>query len=153
MLTACIKDPCASVFCSAQGECINGTCFCLENYTGENCVSLAQFFSGNYEVHSSCVDSVYETIFSVYLGTLDTILIENLFNANRLWKIQANVLNDSSIKSLTEQPIFEDTVNNMIYAINQPFTISGKPNDTLSTTITYLINNRNTTCNEMYIKQ
>ncbi len=155
MLSACIKDPCAGVFCSAQGECINGVCFCEEKYTGESCVSYARYFSGDYLVHSSCVDTLYEVTIDVFDSTLDTILISNFLNLNTIWNLEAWVENDSTIKGLGLATVFEDTMNNTntFYTINKPFVIKGKPTDTLTTTITYFINNTDSTCIEMYIKQ
>jgi len=85
---------------------------------------------------------------------LDSIFINNLLNVNQTYNTLAIVINDSIIQSLTEKPFFEDTLNNVKYTINKPFSINGKPTDTLITTITYLINDRDTTiCNEKYIKQ
>lgn len=155
LLCACIKDPCLDVFCSEKGECINGKCFCLEKHAGENCVSFAQYFSGTYSVHSNCVDSVYQSVFSVQSAAADTLIfINNLLNVQQTWSVLANIINDSTVVSLTE-PTFEDTLNNRIYTINEPFSLKGKPtpNDTLKATITYIINNTETTCTEIYIKQ
>lgn len=152
-MSACIKNPCEGIFCSAQGECINGTCFCEEGYTGENCVSFANYFSGEYLVHSNCADTLYETRLSVYRGTIDTILMDNLLNADHNWSLVVNVVNDSTLKSIERESVFEDTINNIIYSINQPITIVGKPTDTLTTTILYKINNTDSTCVEMYVKK
>lgn len=155
MLSACIKDPCASVFCSAQGECINGVCFCEEKYTGESCVSYARYFSGNYLVHSTCVDTLYEATINVYRNSLDTILISNFLNVNPSWNLAAWVENDSILRGLILGGAFEDTTNNSntFYTVNEPFVINGKPTDTLTATITYFINNTDSTCLETYIKQ
>ena len=30
-------DPCAAVRCGRHGRCFDGTCFCEDSYTGENC--------------------------------------------------------------------------------------------------------------------
>jgi len=142
------------VFCSEKGECINGVCFCEEKYTGESCVSYARYFSGNYVVHSNCVDSLYEIDIKVFSNELDTILISNFLNLNTNWNLSAWVENDSTIKGLVLDTVFTDTTKNIntSYTINEPFIINGKPADTLTTTITYFINNTDSTCIEMYIK-
>jgi len=139
--TSCLKDPCTQVFCSQKGECINGTCSCVKNYTGSQCEnSYATYFAGQYEVFDTQQGSVIDTItVSVYNAATDSISIANYAGISDNHRVLAIVQNDSTANIFEQSVVFfnEDSVEQQLIILG---TLIGKPTDTLMLSSTYIKN-------------
>lgn len=138
---ACLKDPCADVFCSAKGECVNGTCLCESKYTGDGCEnSFASYFAGNYKVFNNETDTILDTItFNIYNGRVDSIVISNYAGLNNNLRVLATVQNDSMINIFEQIAAFEteDSMEQQIMLVGK---VLGKPTDTIYLSSTYTNN-------------
>jgi len=135
---ACLKDPCADVFCSANGECVNGTCLCESKYIGNMCeTSFASYFAGNYEVFDNETGTILDTItFNIYNGRVDSIIIGNYAGLNNNLPVLAIVQNDSII-NIFEQTVTFEIADSIELEILISGKLTGKPSDTMKLTSTY----------------
>lgn len=146
---ACLKDPCANVFCNGKGECINGACLCENKYIGEQCEnSYASYFADRYKVFDNKTDSIIDTtIIYTHNSGLDSIAIGNYAGLSNNLRVLSVVQNDSMI-NIVEKSITFFTEDSLEQKITVYGNIKGKPTDTLQLTSTYNINNDSFTYNK-----
>jgi len=150
--TSCLKDPCAGVFCFENGECINGTCLCENNYFGQSCdTTYAEYFAGTYVVFDSLNDPADTMLLSVYNST-NSILINDYANLSPNLNVVAIVQNDSTVNIFDQNIIYFD-LDSMEQQIDDVAgTILGNLIDTMQLTSSYKNNNDSIVYNKKLLK-
>ena len=155
-LSACIKDPCAGVFCYTFGECIDGTCVCENGYVNETCSeSFADIYTGNYIVSSTCVDTTYEATISTAIAFDVTkgVAISNFKNLNDTWEFNALANNEFSSTIINELDTLIDENENEFYVTTNGSGVRDTATNNIQFFITYIINGISESCDEIYTKQ